>query len=100
MRAEWQGKVLAEAPRESLIQIEGNWYFPPTALHKEFFEESDHHTECHWKGHASYYTIVVDGQRNQDAAWYYAEPKEGSVARVGKDFANYVAFWRGVTVSA
>lgn len=98
MKAVWNGKVIAEANKEDLIYIEGNWYFPKTAIKTEFFKPSDTHTTCHWKGEASYYNVEVDGQTNQDGAWYYPVPKEGSVEVVKKDFANYVAFWRGITV--
>jgi len=99
MRAIWNEQVVAEAPKEELIYIEGNWYFPPSAMRADFFEPSDYHTTCHWKGEASYYTIVVGNERNDAAAWYYPQPKDGSIERVGKDFTNYVAFWRGVTVT-
>lgn len=99
MKALWNNQVIAEANKEDLIYIEGNWYFPPSAINKEFYTPSDMHTTCFWKGDASYYNVVVDGQVNTDAAWYYPLPKEGSVEKVGKDFTNYVAFWRGVTVT-
>ena len=98
MKAIWHDQVIAEAPKDDLIRIEGNWYFPPTALNKQFFSESDHHTTCIWKGEASYYDVVVDGATNEFGAWYYPEPKDGSVERVKKDFANYVAFWNGIEV--
>jgi len=99
MKALWNDTVIAEAPKEDLIRIEGNWYFPPSALKRELFQDSDHHTTCHWKGEASYYDVVVNEQRNTFGAWYYPEPKEGSVERVKKDFANYVAFWNGIEVT-
>lgn len=98
MRAIWNGQVVAEAPRDQLIYIEGNWYSPPESINERFFQSSDTHTTCHWKGEASYYNIEVNGQQNPDAAWYYPEPKEGSIERVKKDFTNYVAFWHGVEV--
>lgn len=98
MKAIWNDAVLAEAPKEDLIRIEGNWYFPQSSLNKALFKDSDHHTTCHWKGEASYYDVVVDGKINEFGAWYYPEPKEGSVERVGKDFAGYVAFWNGIDV--
>ena len=99
MKATWNGTTIAEADQADLIRIEGNWYFPPEAIKKEFYSESDLHTECFWKGTASYYDITVDGETNDGAAWYYPQLKDGSVQRVGKDFSNYVAFWRGVEVS-
>lgn len=98
MKAMWNNKVIAEANKDDLIFIEGNWYFPPSAIKQEFFKPSDLHTTCFWKGEASYYNVDVDGNVNEDGAWYYPEPKEGSVERVKKDFTNYVAFWRGVEV--
>ena len=99
MKATWNGAVLAEAPQGDLIRIEGNWYFPPSSLKKEFFNDSDHHTTCFWKGEASYYDVVVDGKTNDYGAWYYPEPKDGSVERVKKDFKDYVAFWNGIEVT-
>jgi uncharacterized protein (DUF427 family) len=98
MKAVWNGQTLAEADQDDLIKIEGNWYFPPESINKEFYKDSDLHTECFWKGTASYYDIEVNGETNKDAAWYYPAPKEGSVERVKKDFANYVAFWHGIEV--
>lgn len=99
MKAVWNGQVIAEADEDRLIKIEGNWYFPPESIHKDFFKSSDHQTECFWKGTASYYDVEVDGNVNEAAAWYYPEPKDGSVERVKANFANYVAFWRGVEVT-
>ena len=99
MKAIWNDAIIAEAPEEELIRIEGNWYFPPSAKNQKYFTESDHHTTCFRKGEASYYDVVVGGETNSFGAWYYPEPKDGSVERVGKDFANYVAFWNGITVS-
>ena len=98
MKAIWKDTVIAEAKQEELIKIEGNWYFPPKTLHWEYFQESDHHTTCPWKGEASYYDVVVNGQVNESGAWYYPEPKTGSIQRVKKDFTNYVAFWNGIVV--
>ena len=97
MKAIWNGKVIAES--DDTIEIEGNQYFPLSSVAKELLEKTDHTTTCIWKGEAHYYDVVVDGKRNPNAAWYYPVPKEGSVDRVGKDFANYVAFWNGITVS-
>lgn len=99
MKALWNNTVIAEAPKEDLIRIEGNWYFPPSAKKDEYFASSDHRTTCHWKGEASYYDVVADGETNSFGAWYYAVPKEGSIERVGRDYTNYVAFWNGITIS-
>lgn len=98
MKATWNGAVLAEADKNDLIHIEGNWYFPSSAIKREYFTPSDTHTTCPWKGEASYYNVEVDGKANPDAAWYYHEPTEKSKQIVKKDFTNYVAFWRGVEV--
>lgn len=99
MKAMWNSTVVAEAPKEKLIRIEGNWYFPPDAVQRDLLSDSDTHTTCFWKGEASYYTLTVNGQKNEDAAWYYPKPMEGSLQRVGHDFSDYVAFWRGVEVT-
>ena len=89
--ARWNGHVLAES--ESFEEVEGNVYFPPGSLKREFFEPSETKTVCGWKGTASYYTVVVDGQRNPDAAWVYRDPKPAAA-----EIKDHVAFWRGVTV--
>lgn len=99
MKAIWNDTVIAEAPKEDLIRIEGSWYFPPESLKKEYFKASDHHTVCHWKGDASYYDVVVGDQTNEFGAWYYPQPKDGSIERVRRDFADYVAFWNGILVT-
>lgn len=99
MKAIWNNTVIAEADKGELIRIEGNWYFPPAAIKNEYFKPNDTHTTCFWKGEASYYDVDVDGNINDGGAWYYPEPKDGSIDRVGKDFTNYVAFWRGIEVT-
>ena len=91
MKAIWNGKVLAESDNTEIV--EGNHYFPPESLHQEYFQPSDKHTACPWKGLASYYTVVVDGKVNQDAAWYYPDPKPAA-----RQIKDRVAFWRGVEV--
>lgn len=98
MKAVWNGQIIAEADKDQLIYIEGNWYFPPDVINEEFFKKNDEHTTCFWKGEASYYDVEVADKTNKSAAWYYPEPKEGSIERVKKDFTNYVAFWHGVDV--
>lgn len=98
MKAIWNNTVIAEAPQEELIYIERNWYFPLSSIKKDFFTPSSTHTTCFWKGEASYYNVTVDNEVNEDAAWYYPQPQAGSIDKVKKDFTDYVAFWRGVTV--
>jgi uncharacterized protein (DUF427 family) len=96
MKAIWKGQIIAES--NETIVIEGNHYFPPESIKKESFVATDTHTTCPWKGLAHYYTVTVNGESNTDAAWYYPIPKDGSIDIVGKDFSNYVAFWKGVSV--
>jgi uncharacterized protein (DUF427 family) len=89
------GDVLASAEKQvDVLLFEGTWYFDPAdALNLDYFQESDTHTTCFWKGVASYYDILVDGQVNRDAAWHYPETKQAARAIEG-----HVAFWRGVNV--
>lgn len=91
MKALWHGTVLADSAQT--IVVEGNHYFPPDSVHLEFFEPTETHSTCPWKGEASYYDIVVGDKRNEDAAWYYPHPKEAA-----EKIAGYIAFWRGVEV--
>lgn len=90
-RATWNGGVLAEG--ESYETVEGNIYFPPDTVTQEYLKPSDHHTTCPWKGLASYYHVEVDGKVNENAAWYYPDPKPAANAIKG-----HVAFWKGVRV--
>lgn len=98
MKAVWNDTVIAEADKQDLIYIEGNWYFPADTLKREYTSPSNTHTTCPWKGEASYLNVEVNGQTNQDAIWYYPEPKESAFQQTKKDFTDYVAFWRGVQV--
>lgn len=90
-KAMWEGAVLAES--SETVEVEGNQYFPPDAILREYFRSSEVHTVCPWKGTASYYDLEVNGKRNAGAAWYYPEPKAAA-----KQIAGYVAFWKGVRV--
>jgi len=92
MKAIWNGAVLAES--DQTVVVEGNHYFPPEAIKREYFRNSQTHTTCHWKGEASYFDIVVEGKVNADGAWYYPTTKEAA-----KQIEGYVAFWRGVAVA-
>ena len=91
MKAIWNGHVVAES--DDTVVVEGNHYFPPDSLRKEFFQPSAKRTTCPWKGEASYYTLEVDGAENPDAAWTYPDPKSAAANIRGR-----VAFWRGVVV--
>jgi uncharacterized protein (DUF427 family) len=90
-RASWNGVVVAESDR--CVVVEGNQYFPAAAVKREFLRDSATHTACGWKGTASYYDLVVKGETNQDAAWYYPDPK----AAAG-EIKGHIAFWKGVKV--
>jgi len=98
MKATLNGHVLAEAPESDLIKIEGNWYFPPSSITAEYFQDSPTPYTCPWKGACQYYTLTVEGQAFPDRAWSYPELRPGATERVGKDFAGYVAFWKEVRV--
>jgi uncharacterized protein (DUF427 family) len=91
VKAIWNGVVLADS--NSTEVVEGNHYFPPASIKREYFKDSPTHTVCGWKGTASYYTLDVAGQQNADAAWFYPEPKDAA-----KNITDYVAFWKGVEV--
>jgi uncharacterized protein (DUF427 family) len=92
-RAIWKGTVIADSPKT--VQVEGNYYFPPDSVHREFLMPSETHTTCPWKGKASYFHVNVNGEQNKDAAWYYPEPS----AAAG-EIKHHIAFWRGVRVEA
>lgn len=92
MKAIWNNKIIAES--DQTVVVENNHYFPQSAIKQEFFIESDKKTSCPWKGKASYYTVEVDGKTNQDAAWYYPEPKNAA-----KEIEGHVAFWKGIEVT-
>ena len=90
-RAVWNGKVIAES--DDIVEVEGNAYFPPESVKREYLVPSQHNTVCGWKGVASYHHVEIDGQKNENAAWYYAEPKSAASNIKGR-----IAFWKGVNV--
>jgi uncharacterized protein (DUF427 family) len=90
-KATWNGTVIAESVQFELV--EGNVYFPLGSVKREYMTESATHTTCPWKGEASYYSVLVNGQTNKDAAWYYPTPKDAA-----KNIKDHVAFWKGVVV--
>lgn len=92
MKAVWNSKVIAQS--DQTIEVEGNHYFPPSEVKREFLKESDTTSVCPWKGNASYFDVVVDGETNKDAAWHYPEPKEAA-----ENIKGYIAFWNGVEVN-
>jgi len=92
-KAIWEGVVLAES--DSCVIVEGNHYFPPHTVEREYFRPSSTTTVCSWKGIAHYYDIEVKGKRNPDAAWYYPQPSDAA-----KQIKDHVAFWKGVRVEA
>ena len=91
MKAIWNDTVIAES--DETVVVEGNHYFPHSSINKEFFKETETHSVCPWKGQASYYSLDVNGELNQAAAWYYPQASE-----LAKNIENYVAFWKGVKV--
>lgn len=93
MKAIWNGTVIAES--DDIAVVEGNHYFPLGSLNREYVSFSNHKTSCPWKGQASYYSLMVKGEMNTDAAWYYATPKSGA-----EEVADRVAFWKGVKIEA
>lgn len=92
MKALWNDKVIAES--ESTIKVEGNYYFPPESIKKEYFQESNSTSRCIWKGKANYLSVTVEGKTNQDCAWYYPKP-----SFLAKKIANHIAFWHGVIIT-
>lgn len=92
MKAQWQGQLLAES--DDTVVVEGNHYFPITSLNNDYFIDSAKTSVCGWKGTSHYYSVVVDGKTNADAAWYYPEPKPAAA-----EIKDRVAFWNGVVVS-
>jgi len=92
MKAIWNGKTIAES--DQTVVVESNHYFPADAIVKEHFADSDTTSHCPWKGTAHYYSIIVDGEVNTDAAWYYPDPEAAAQEITGR-----IAFWRGVEVS-
>jgi len=93
MQATWNGAVIAQS--YDTVVVEGNHYFPESSLNRDYITFSNHKTTCAWKGQASYYSLIVNGELNADAAWYYADPKPEAEAVKGR-----VAFWKGVKVAA
>jgi uncharacterized protein (DUF427 family) len=89
----WNGVVLADAPDDQIERVEGNVYFPRSAVHMEYLKDSETHSVCAWKGNCSYYDVVVNGQTNRDAAWYYPDTKPEA-----KHIEHRIAFWKGVQV--
>ena len=93
MKAIWKDTIIAES--DATVVVEGNHYFPADSVGADRLQDSDHTTVCPWKGTASYYHVVVDGEINRDAAWYYAEASDAA-----KEIEGRIAFWKGVTVVA
>ncbi len=91
MKAVWKGVAIAES--DSTVVVEGNHYFPPGSVRKEYLKPSPTTTVCPWKGTASYYNVVVSGRVNWDAAWYYPDPKAAAA-----EIRGHIAFWRGIKV--
>ena len=93
MKATWNGAVIAES--DDTVVLEGNHYFPERSLNRDHVTFSNHRTSCPWKGQASYYSLLVNGELNTDAAWYYPDPKPEA-----DEIRGRVAFWKGVKIEA
>jgi uncharacterized protein (DUF427 family) len=98
MKAVLGDTVIAEAAKDDLISIEGNWYFPPSSVNSEYLVESATPYTCPWKGECQYFSVKSGDTLLQDRAWSYPVPYESGIEKVGKDFSNYVAFWKDVKV--
>jgi uncharacterized protein (DUF427 family) len=98
MKAVWNDQIIAEADKEDLIYIEGNWYFPPSSVVQKFLKKSDTPYTCPWKGVCQYFDVGEGDSWAKDNAWSYPEPKSSAIDTVKKDFSNYVAFWQDVKV--
>ncbi len=90
-KAIWNGAVIAES--EETVVVEGNHYFPPDSVNREYLQDSQTQTTCPWKGEASYYHVMANGELNADAAWYYPDPKSKA-----SHIKDHLAFWHGVEV--
>jgi uncharacterized protein (DUF427 family) len=99
MKATLNGTTLAEASKDDLVSIEGNWYFPPASVSDQVTPTSDTQYHCPWKGDTQYFNTTIDGKEHGDVAWSYPEPLSTAFDRVGKDFSGYVAFDPSVDVS-
>ena len=93
MKATWNGRLIAES--DDIVTVEGNAYFPAAALDRSLLRDSSHTSVCPWKGTARYYSLDVDGKRNENAVWYYPDPKPAAA-----EIRDRVAFWKGVQVTA
>jgi uncharacterized protein (DUF427 family) len=99
VKAIWNDVVIADAPKEELIYIERNWYFPPNRVNKDYLQDSPTPYTCPWKGECQYFNVGKDDNWSQDNAWTYPKPKPSAIDIVKKDFSNYIAFWQDVKVT-
>jgi len=99
MKAVWNGKVIAEADAQDLIFIEQNWYFPPETVKQDLLRKSDTPYTCPWKGKCQYFDVGEGDNWSKDSAFSYPDPKPSAIGIVKKDFSDYVAFWRDVTIA-
>lgn len=99
MKAVWKEQLIAEADRDDLIYIEGNYYFPPSSVQQQFLRKSDTPYTCPWKGDCQYFDVGEGETWDHDVAWSYPEPKPSAIDTVKKDFSSYLAFYRDVSVT-
>lgn len=98
MKALWRDLVVAEAPEDDLIEVDGAWYFPPSAVNRELLVPSETGYTCGWRGDATYYSIAAEGRTEPDAAWGYPHMSDEAVARIGVDAREYLAFSPAVSL--
>jgi uncharacterized protein (DUF427 family) len=99
IQAVWKNQIIAEADKADLVYIEGNWYFPPSAVKHEYLSKSNTPYTCPWKGECQYFNVGSGEEQSSDSAWSYPKPLPSAIDRVKKDFSNYIAFWRDVQIS-
>lgn len=96
MKAMWRGQTIADS--SDTLLIEGNYYFPPESVNKDYLQPSKRVYLCYWKGLARYYHIGKGSQIDKSAAWYYPKPTRLSKKIMRRDFSNYIAFDRRIKI--
>lgn len=99
MKAVWNGQVIADADKQDLVYIEGNWYFPPSSVKREFLHKTDTQYTCPWKGDCEFYDVGQAGDKLEDGAWAYPKPLRSAIEKVKKDFSGFIAFYHEIQVT-
>lgn len=92
-KAIWNNQVIANSNQTKIV--EGNHYFPKESVDMKLLHETSLHTTCPWKGVASYYTVIIGNEKNENAAWFYPAPKEAA-----SEIKDHIAFWKGVKIDS